>query len=132
MQFEDLKVYQIAIKLSDQIRSVAFRLPESERYRLRDQLLRAAQSITANIAEGFGRRRYQNELIKFLTYSLGSCEEIQSHLNLIYHSKWIGPILYADLLKQYKNLSVRLLNFIQSIKRGSPYQSSVNSRSILG
>jgi four helix bundle protein len=130
MKFEDLKVYQIAIRLSGQIRTVAFGLPEFEQYRLRDQLLRATQSVTANIAEGFGRRRYQNDFIKFLTYSLGSCDEIQSHLNIIFNSKWIDPMQYEDLMKQHKNLSVRLLNFIQSIKRGSPYQSSVNSQSI--
>jgi S23 ribosomal protein. len=54
-------------------------LPKEERYPLGDQLLRAARSATANIAEGYGRFHYLDNA-KFCSNSRGSCWEILDHL----------------------------------------------------
>ena len=54
-------------------------LPKDERYRLGDQLLRAARSTTANIAEGFGRFHYLDNA-KFCSNARGSCWEVLDHL----------------------------------------------------
>ncbi|MDI6810618.1 MAG: four helix bundle protein [archaeon] len=44
---------------------------------------RSAKSIPANIAEGFGRRRYKNEFIRFLTFALASCDETKEHIEIL-------------------------------------------------
>jgi four helix bundle protein len=54
-------------------------LPKDERYRLGDQLLRAARSTTANIAEGYGRFHYLDNA-KFCNNARGSCWEVLDHL----------------------------------------------------
>src|ERR1700736_1473351 len=54
-------------------------LPKDERYRLGDQLLRAARSTTANIAEGYGRFHYLDNA-KFCSNARGSCWEVLDHL----------------------------------------------------
>lgn len=54
-------------------------LPKEERYRLGDQILRAARSATANIAEGYGRFHHMDNA-KFCSNSRGSCNEVLDHL----------------------------------------------------
>jgi four helix bundle protein len=54
-------------------------LPKDERYRLGDQVLQAARSTTANIAEGFGRFHYLDNA-KFCSNARGSCWEVLDHL----------------------------------------------------
>src|SRR6266705_1813633 len=54
-------------------------LPKNERYRLGDQILRAARSTTANIAEGYGRFHYLDNA-KFCSNARGSCFEVLDHL----------------------------------------------------
>jgi four helix bundle protein len=60
-------------------RQVAPRLPKDEWYRMGDQLLRAARSTTANIAEGYGRFHYLDNA-KFCSNARGSCCEVLDHL----------------------------------------------------
>jgi len=54
-------------------------LPRGERYRLGDQLLRAARATTANVAEGYGRFHYLDNA-KFCSNARGSCWETLDHL----------------------------------------------------
>ncbi|GAJ24691.1 unnamed protein product, partial [marine sediment metagenome] len=51
------------------------------------QIRRSSKSVKSNIVEGFGRRRYKQEFIKFLTYSLASCDETTAHLDTLYETK---------------------------------------------
>jgi four helix bundle protein len=49
--------------------------PKEERYSFTDQIVRASRSVAANIAEGWGKRPYENEFKKHLIYGMGSLEE---------------------------------------------------------
>jgi four helix bundle protein len=49
--------------------------PSSEKYSLTSQIIRATRSISPNIAEGFGRRKYHAEFKKYLIYSAGSLKK---------------------------------------------------------
>lgn len=117
--FNDLKIYQIGSELSYIVQQIANKLPLSEKFKLTDQILRSSRSITANIAEGFGRRNYPNDFIRFLTYAHASSEETQVHLEVIFRNGFIEQEIFSDLLKRYKNLSVRILNFIKAVKQNS-------------
>ncbi|MFO8027850.1 MAG: four helix bundle protein [Opitutales bacterium] len=78
--FEDLDCWKACRDLRQFVcRNVLPQLPAEERYRLSDQLIRAARSTTANIAEGFGRRHYLDNA-KFMRNSLGSQHECLDHL----------------------------------------------------
>jgi len=80
--FEDLEVWQVARALRREFAELAKRLPSNERYRLVDQILRASRSVTANIAEGYGRFHYQ-ENIQFCRQARGSLFELVDHLTVL-------------------------------------------------
>ena len=73
--FEDLFVYQKAREFSRKIAQLVKKLPEHEKHKLKDQMTRARRSITNNVAEGYGRYHYQ-ENIQYCRQSRGSICEI--------------------------------------------------------
>jgi four helix bundle protein len=78
--FEDLECWRAGRDLRLFIaKQIVPALPKDEKYRLGDQLLRAARSITANIAEGYGRFHYLDNS-KFCSNARGSCYEVLDHL----------------------------------------------------
>ena len=77
--FTDLQVWQLARELRNHVYNLSRKFPAEERYGLAQQLRRAASSITANIAEGFGRYSFQ-ENIQFCRQSRGSAYEVRDHL----------------------------------------------------
>ncbi len=91
-------------------------LPKNERYRLGDQLLRAARSTTANIAEGYGRFHYLDNA-KFCSNARGSCWEVLDHLITGNDEDFIS----AEFLNRGRALvdqAVKLLNgYMNYLKR---------------
>jgi len=81
-RFEDLPVWNTAIELAVQVYTLTERLQFRRRRRLRDQIERAAVSVSNNIAEGF-ERGTNNELLAFLYISRGSAGEVRSMLCLL-------------------------------------------------
>lgn len=78
--FEDLQCWQAGRELRRFVyASIVKILPKEERYLLGSQILRAARSVTANIAEGYGRYHYLDEA-KFLSIARGSAHETLDHL----------------------------------------------------
>ena len=61
-------------------------LPKFETYEEGSQIRRSSKSIATSIVEGFGRKRYQQEFIKYLTYALASCDETKEHLELLFET----------------------------------------------
>ena len=78
---EELPCYQEARKFRIAISGLCRSLPKTEEYRLKDQMLRASRSVTANIAEGFGRHHHQ-ENIQFCRQARGSLIEMRDHLHV--------------------------------------------------
>jgi len=78
--FEELRCWQLCreFKLLV-IREVLPKLPKEERFRIADQIIRAARSTAANIAEGYGRFHYADNA-KFVSSARGSCHEVLDHL----------------------------------------------------
>ncbi|MFZ4400659.1 MAG: four helix bundle protein [Bacteroidales bacterium] len=77
--FEDLDVYKECSALRNSIWEFSKKLHKEETFRLKDQLIRASRSVTANIAEGYGRFHYQ-ENIQFCRQARGSVYETLDHL----------------------------------------------------
>ncbi|MEB2782687.1 four helix bundle protein [Algoriphagus sp. C2-6-M1] len=78
--FENLKCWQLAYELKKSLkREVVSKFPSTEKYELRSQVVRAARSATANIAEGWGRFHYL-DCNKFYYNSRGSISEILDHV----------------------------------------------------
>ncbi len=77
--FEDLDCWKVAREVREFVRQIVRGLPKEEKYRLGDQLTKASRSITANIAEGYGRFHYLDSS-KFFSNARGSTCEVLDHL----------------------------------------------------
>jgi four helix bundle protein len=77
--FKDLEVWQVARELRKEINRVASALSDFEKFALASQLRRASTSVTANLAEGFGRFGYQ-ENAQLCSQARGSLYEVRDHL----------------------------------------------------
>jgi four helix bundle protein len=107
--FEDLECWKACRELRLFIaKEVVPVLPRDERYRLGDQILRAARSTTANIAEGYGRFHYLDNA-KFCSNSRGSCWEVLDHL-ITGHDEDIISLKLFQKGRELINHAVKLIN----------------------
>ncbi|PIP13752.1 MAG: four helix bundle protein [bacterium (Candidatus Stahlbacteria) CG23_combo_of_CG06-09_8_20_14_all_40_9] len=114
--FEELDVYKLAREFSRKVSELIKILPENENYRLKGQMKRAKLSVTNNIAEGYGRYHYQ-ENIQFCRQSRGSVCELIDDFNECYDERYIDE-KYLSSLKQDAYHLIKVLNgYIASIKR---------------
>jgi four helix bundle protein len=85
-----LQVYQAAQELAQTVyREVITNLPSEEKWGLNSQIRRAAASVPANIAEGYGRYYYQ-ETVRFCYLARGSLMELSSHFDLAHSEGYIS------------------------------------------
>jgi len=114
--FEDLEVYKLARQLSRKVGQLIKRLPKEEEFNLKGQMRRAKLSLTNNIAEGFGRFHYQ-ENIQFCRHSRGSLCELIDDFNECFENEYMDEP-YRDELKGDTYHLLKVLNaYIASIKR---------------
>ena len=97
-RFEDLPVWQTAADLYDRLDEFLDAAPPRLRSSFRDQMERAALSVSNNIAEGF-ERGTTNELLQFIYIARGSAGEVRSMLCLLDRRPWM-----RDLKSQISNL----------------------------
>src|SRR4030067_1325290 len=81
--YKDLEIYKLSYDLSVKIHNMSLNLPKYEMYEEGSQLRRSSKGITSCIVEGYGRKRYKAEFVKFLVYAHASCDETILHLNFI-------------------------------------------------
>jgi four helix bundle protein len=115
--YRDLEIWQQAHALAVIVHRMTLeKLPKFEMYEEGSQIRRSSKSISSNIVEGFGRNRYKQDYIKFLTYSLASCDETRDHLEFLYETGSLADkIIYDDLCKRYDILGKSINNFRQSV-----------------
>jgi four helix bundle protein len=87
--FEDLECWKKAAVLRKEIGILVKTFPKEEKFRLTDQMIRCARSVTANIAEGYGRFHYQ-EFIQFCRQSRGSLYELIDHFTVASDESYIS------------------------------------------
>jgi four helix bundle protein len=122
--FEDLEVWQFCRTLRIKLTKLAKRLPTEEKFLLANQMIRAAHSITNNIAEGYGRYHYQ-ENIQYCRQSRGSLYESIDHLTVCLDDEYIATeefqILRSDCLRgiQMGNGYIRFLEKQKDVNRKS-------------
>ncbi|KPJ69238.1 MAG: hypothetical protein AMJ45_00785 [Syntrophobacter sp. DG_60] len=117
--YKDLDIYKKAHKLAIEIHELSFKLPKFEMYEEGNQIRRSSKSVTSNIVEGFGRRRYKAEFVRFLTYSLASCDETRDHLDTLFETKSLkDKDKHGYFCEEYDHLGEMITNFIKSVELG--------------
>ncbi|HUL20701.1 MAG TPA: four helix bundle protein [Thermodesulfobacteriota bacterium] len=114
--FEDLFVYQKAREFSRKIAELIKRLPANEKNKLRDQMTRARRSITNNIAEGYGRFHYQ-ENIQYCRQSRGSICEIIDDLIECRDENYIEGKEFSSLKEEAYSLMKILNKYIAYLQK---------------
>ncbi len=117
--FEDLECWQACRDLRMFAAKVCEGLPKEEEYRLKDQILRSARSTTANLAEGYGRFHYQ-ENIQYCRHARGSAYELLDHFITGVDENLIAEATLSEC-RIFVEKSVQLLNgyirYLKSRKR---------------
>ena len=94
------------------------KLPKFEMFEEGGQIRRSMKSVKSTMVEGYGRRRYKQEFIKFLPYSLASCDETTDHLETLFETGSLpDQPLYDDLHQRLIRLGKQINNFTQSVER---------------
>ena len=116
--FEELEVWKECRKLRQMISVLTKKFPESEKYKLTDQILRSSKSPCVNISEGHGRYHYQ-ENIQFCRITRGSLSETHNHLTDALVEKYIVNEEYEIHVNQIKictSLTNGYINYLEKQK----------------
>lgn len=93
------------------------KLPKLEMYEEGAQIRRSMKSVRSNIVEGYGRRRYKPEFIKFLIYAQASCDETTDHLETLWETGSLtDEPLFRDLSARLDILGQQINAFTQSVE----------------
>ncbi len=112
--FREMPVWQKAMELSVQVFKLSCVLPRSEDYGLTSQLRRAANSVSANIAEGFGRNTNKDKN-NFYIISHGSAFETQNHLIYGIEIGYFEKNIVEQFLANYDELIYELNKLLKSL-----------------
>lgn len=92
-------------------------LPKFEMFETGSQVRRSVKSIRSNIVEGFGRRRYKQEYIRFLVFAHASCDETIDHIETLKDCQSLqDETLYLRLMDLLNRLGGKLNRFIQAVE----------------
>ncbi len=112
----DLEIYVLAKELAVKVHKITLNgLPKFEMYEEGSQIRRSSKSIVSSIVEGFGRRRYKNDFLLFLTYAVASCDETKAHLEMLYETGSLDQENFQELQQGYRELGAKLYNFRDSV-----------------
>ncbi|MBD3306730.1 four helix bundle protein [candidate division KSB3 bacterium] len=117
--YEDSQVYKLAKRLAVEVHKMTLEeLPKFEMYEEGSQIRRSSKSVVETYVEGYGRRYYKAEYIKFLTYSLASNEETKVHLELLHETESLTPDRFRYFYPQYRKLGAMLYNLRKALIEG--------------
>jgi len=113
--FTDLETWRFGRRLRVEVYRICQGFPKNETFGLASQVRRAAVSVTANIAEDFGRYSYQ-ENIQFCRQSRGSVYELRDHFTTALDAGYITKEQYAVLDRQAISVINLINGYIRSTK----------------
>jgi four helix bundle protein len=115
MKLEDLQVYQISMKLADEVHDLVVEWDSFHKFSTGTQLVNAADSVSANISEGYGRFHFKDHK-NFLYFSRGSLSETKTWPTKASNRKLISEEKFLDLIERYNSLGIKLNNYINTIE----------------
>jgi len=120
MSYKKLEIWQMARESVIDIHKMTLnKLPSFEMFEEGGQIRRSIKSVKSTIVEGYGRRRYKQEFIRFLTYSLASNDETIDHLETLFETgSLVDKELYNILHERLNILGKKLNKFLTSVEKG--------------
>jgi four helix bundle protein len=115
---KSLDVWQVAVKLAEDVYGVTRRFPKDELFGLTTQMRRCAISIPSNVAEGAARQG-DKEFIQFLYVAAGSASELDTQLKIAKRVAIGEPQDLERLQSEVERISMMLQGLIRSVRTGS-------------
>ena len=123
MKLEELQVYSLSMEIAEKIWTIVIEWDYFTRDTIGKQLVRAVDSIAANLSEGYGRYHFR-EKINFSYYSRGSLFETRTWLSKAHMRKLITDESFDFFTGQINDIGIKLNNYINSTARSSKEQQS--------
>lgn len=118
MSYRDLKVWQLAREVVIEVHEMSLKLPKFEMYEEGAQIRKSSKTTKSTIVEGYGRRRYKQDWLKFLVYALSSNDETMDHLENLWDTKsLLDEKVYLELTSKIGRLGKMLSSFIKSVEK---------------
>ena len=115
--YKDLEIYKLSYDLAVKVHKSSLKLPRYELFEEGSQIRRSSKGITSCIVEGYGRRRYKADFIKFLIYAHASCDETILHLNFINDTHDMDKDEVNSFLEKYDELGSKVNKFTQYVEK---------------
>lgn len=129
MSYKKLKIWEVAREIVIEIHHMTLNeLPKFEFYEVGSQIRRSSKSVRANIVEGYGRRAYKLEYIRFLIIAQASNDETIDHLETLRETGSLtNTELYNELYLKLNHLGKMLNRFIQTVQNAPASQQQATS-----
>jgi len=127
LNLEDLEIYQLSMDLAEENWKIIQNWDLFTKDTIGKQLMRAVDSITANLSEGFGRYSYK-ENRQFCYYSRGSLFETKTWLTKAHNRKLLTDEKYRNLNQDINKIAIKLNNYIKSIGKQKALKSSIDNK----
>jgi len=114
--FEDLEIWKLGRQLRKEFSALVKVFPKEEKFKLCDQIIRCSRSVTSNIAEGYGRFYYQ-ENIQFCRISRGSLFELIDHLTVALDENYINQEQFNGFKEKILHCVKVLNGYIAYLKK---------------
>ena len=114
MKLEELRVYQMAMEIGEEMWNVVIKWDYFTKDTIGKQLVRAADSVAANLSEGFGRYHFK-ESKNFGYYSRGSLYETKTWLTKAHNRNLFSDDEFENFIKTIDSIGIKLNNYIKSI-----------------
>jgi len=115
--YRDLEIYKLSYDLAIKIHKMSLKLPPYELFEEGSQIRKSSKGITSCIVEGYGRKRYKADFIKFLIYSHASCDETILHLNFLNDTHDLNKMGMESFIDSYNELGRKINRFIQYVEK---------------
>ena len=120
MSYKNLEIWRLSREVTIDIHKMTLsKLPKFEMYEEGSQIRRSSKSTRSSIVEGYGRRRYKQDFIRFLSFAIASNDETIDHLETLFETESItGKDSYNDIHKKLEILGKKLNLFIKAVEAG--------------
>jgi four helix bundle protein len=119
MGYKELEIWKLSREIVIEIHKMSLRLPKFEMFEEGAQIRRSSKSVKATIVEGYGRRNYKNDFIRYITFAMASNDETIDHLENLFDTKsLIDEDFYFSLHSKLETLGRKINKFLQSVQKG--------------
>ena len=112
MSYKNLEIWVLANEVVLAIHEMTLNLPKFEMYEEGSQIRKSSKNVKSTIVEGYGRKIYKAEYLKFLVYSMASNDETKDHLENLYNTKSLqDPALFNKMHEKIETLGKKIRNY---------------------